>query len=136
MALGGIDALRELHAVLESDVVGEALGVLGPQSVERTRQQSGEEVVVLERQRERRIERPGPIVLRRAPGGARHAVGGGTGDLDHEVAATGELLEVVAGDVGVQLEVLGHGTRGDAGLSGIPGEEVDLPPAWGRRTRW
>ena len=44
-----------------------------------------------------------------------------------EVAAAGELVEVVAGDVGVELELLGHLGRGDAPL-GVVGEEVDLPP--------
>ena len=69
---------------------------------------------------------PAQVALRRATRGARRAVDRGLGDLDHEVAAAGELLEVVAGDVGVELEVLGDLAGGDAGGAGVAGEQVDL----------
>ena len=83
---------------------------------------------MLEGEREGGVERAGEVALRRASGRAGCAVGRGTGDLDHEVAAAGELLEVVAGDIGVELEVLGHRAGGDAGVPGVAGEEVDLAP--------
>ena len=108
VALGGVHARGERRAVLEADLVGERLGLRGPERVERACEQAAEQVVVLERERERRVERTGEVALRRATGGARRAVDRGLGDLDDEVAAAGELLEVVAGDVGVQLELLGH----------------------------
>ena len=103
-----------MRAVLEADLVGERLGLLGPERVERAREQPAEQVVVLERERERGVERAGEVALRRTTGGARGAVVGGLRDLDDEVAAAGELLEVVAGDVGVEVEVLGHLAGGDA----------------------
>ena len=65
----------------------------------------------------------GAVVLRRAPG-ARTL---GTLDRDLEVAAGGELVEVVAGDVGVQAELLGHLRRGDA-VADLAGEQVDAAP--------
>ena len=47
----------------------------------------------------------------------------GRGDLD--VAAAGELVEVVPGHVGVQIELLGHRRCGDAvGLVAEPEEDV------------
>ncbi len=73
------------------------------------------------------VERTGEVALRRPPGRARGAVDGGLGDLDVQVAPTGELLEVVAGDVGVEVEVLGDRAGGDAGRTGVTREQVDLP---------
>ena len=65
----------------------------------------------------------GAVVLRRATGAG--ALGPLDGDL--EVATGGELVEVVAGDVRVQTELLGDLRRGDA-LRAVVGEEVDLAP--------
>ena len=55
--------------------------------------------------------RPTDAVVLRRPAGAG-ALGALDGDL--EVAAGGQLVEVVAGDVGVQTELLGDLRRGDA----------------------
>ncbi len=127
VALGGVHARRELTPVLEAHFVGERLGLLGPERVERAGEQAAEQVVVLEGEREGGVERTGAVALRRTTGGTSAAVVGCTGDLDDEVAAARELLEVVAGDVGVQLEVLGDLGRGDA-VGGVAHEEVDLAP--------
>ena len=114
VALGRVHARRELVAVLEADLVGERLGLLGPERVERAREQPAEQVVVLERERERGVERAGQVALRRTPA-ARALPSSRRGAIStDEVAAAGELLEVVAGDVGVQLEVLGDLAGGDA----------------------
>ena len=85
-----------------------------------------EQIVVLEREGERGIERAGEVALRRTARRARGPVDRRLGDLDEEVAAAGELLEVVAGDVGVEVELLGHRAGGDTGRAGVPREEVDL----------
>ena len=76
MALGGVHARRELTPVLEADLVGERLGLLGPERVERACEQAAEEVVVLEREREGGVERAGEVALRRTAGGAGAAVVG------------------------------------------------------------
>ena len=73
------------------------------------------------------VERTGEVTLRRTTRGAGAAVVGRAGDLDEEVAAAGELLEVVARDVGVEVEVLGDRARGDA-AGRLAHEEVDLTP--------
>ena len=104
VALGRLHARRERGAVLEADLVGERLGLRRAERVERAGEQPAEQVVVLEREREVGVERTGEVALRRTAGGARRAVDRGLADLDDEVAAAGELLEVVAGDVGVELE--------------------------------
>ena len=116
VALGGVHPRGERGAVLEADLVGERLGLLGSERVERAGEQAAEQVVVLEGERERRVERAGEVALRRSAGarGPSPPSPGRLADLDHEVAAAGELLEVVAGDVGVQLEVLGDLAGGDA----------------------
>ena len=67
---------RELAPVLEADRVGERFGLLGPERVERARQQTTEEVVVLEREREGGVERTGEVALRRTTRGAGAAVVG------------------------------------------------------------
>ena len=74
------------------------------------------------------VERAGEVALRRSAGGARGTVDRGLGDLDDEVAATRELLEVVTGDIGVELEALGHRAGGDTRGAGVACEEVDLAP--------
>ena len=56
------------------------------------------------------LRRRWPVALGR-PTGARPAV---AGDGDLEVAAAGQLVEVVAGHVGVQVEALGDLGGGDA----------------------
>ena len=74
---------------------------------------------MLEREREGGVERTGAVALRRAAGRTRAvaARSGRLGELDHEVAAAGELLEVVAGDVGVERELLGDLGGGDAAVA-------------------
>ena len=128
MSFGGVHARREGGAVLEPDLVGERFRLRGPERVERARQEAAEQVVVLERECERGVERTGEVALRRPSGGAHGAVDGRLGDFDHEVAATGELLQVVTGDIRVEFEMLGHRAGGDAGGAGVTCEEIDLAP--------
>ena len=61
-------------------------------------------------QLEGHLRRRHAVALRWAPGAGAVASGG---DLD--VAAAGQLVEVVAGHVGVEREALGHLAGGDAG---------------------
>ena len=108
MAVGRVHARGEGQAVLEADLVGERLGLVGPERVERAGEQPAEQVVVLEREREGGVERTArgsASTAARRRGPRRRSRG--VRDLDDEVAAAGELLEVVAGDVGVQVEALG-----------------------------
>ena len=65
----------ERSAVLVADVVGEAGGLVGPERVERTGEQPGEHVVVLEGQRERGVELDRAVALRRPAGSAHCGVG-------------------------------------------------------------
>ena len=79
-------------------------------------------------QLEGHLGRGDAVALRRPAGAGAVAAGG---DLD--VAAAGQLVEVVAGDVGVERELLGHLGGGDAGVgrpsvAALVDEEVDLPP--------
>ena len=53
-----------------------ASACVGPERVERPRQQPAEQVVVLEGEREGGVERTGEVALRRTAGGARRAVVG------------------------------------------------------------
>ena len=91
---------------------------------------------MLEREREGGVERTGEVALRRTARGAHGGVAGDPPDLDDEVAAAGELLEVVAGDVGVQLEPLGDLAGGDAGGRRRRGRRGRSRGGWGRRRRW
>ena len=83
-----------------------------------------------DRELERHLGRRDPVALRRPAGAARPVRP--VGHLD--VAAAGELVEVVAGHVGVQVEALGHLGGGDPGRRSPVGrrcgvhEEVDLAP--------
>ena len=90
-----------------------ASACVGPERVERAREQAAEQVVVLEREARawRRADRRGSAST---AGRRRGRCRRGPADLDDEVAAAGELLEVVAGDVGVEVEALGHLAGGDA----------------------
>ena len=77
--------------------------------------------------RRRRRVGDGDVALRRAPGPAAAGATAAADDLD--VAAGGELVEVVAGDVGVDADLGGHGRRRDAVVAAVvAGEQVD-PPA-------
>ena len=110
-------------AVLDADLLGHRLGVGRRQAGQRPAEQGEDEVVGLHRHRQRHLLLVGPVVLRRPTGPAALAA------LDGhvEVAAGGQLVEVVAGHVGVEAELLGHLRRRDAPLV-LVGEEVDLPP--------
>ncbi len=126
MALGRVDALGQLLAVLEPDLVGQHLGLSRAEGVEGAGQQPAEQVVVLEGEREGGVERSGEVALRRTAGGADRLVARRPSDLDVEVPATGQLLQVVTGHVGVQREPfrdLGGGGPADARIAH---EQVDL----------
>ena len=75
-------------------------------------EQRDEEVVVADGELEAHLRRRDPVALRRAAGARGRAPGG-----DLEVAAAGQLVEVVAGDVGVEVEPLGHLGGRDAAAS-------------------
>ena len=84
---------------------GSRLGRRGPRParrrarVEGAGEEAGQHVVLAEREGERG-PLGGEVALRGAPGGAGAVLG--VGALDGEVATAGQLLEMVAGDVGVQ----------------------------------
>ena len=116
---------RHRLAVLHPDLLGHRLGVVGRQERQRLAEQRDEQVVVADRHLEGHLGRRDAVALRRPPGPGAAAAGG---DLD--VAAAGQLVEVVPGDVGVQGELLGHLGGRDTGvvlLAALVHEEVDLP---------
>src|SRR6266536_423229 len=96
------------QAVVVPDLLGHGGGFVGVEHLQRPRQQRGEEVVAPGREVQRRVELPGPVPLRRAAGGLV------SGQLDRQVAARGQLLEVMTGDVGMEIEALGNLGGGDA----------------------
>ena len=114
---------REGHgaAVLDADLLGHLLRLVGRQQGQRAPEQGEHDIVGADRYVERHLGRRGSVVLRRP---ARSAV---LASLDDhvEVAAGGELVEVVTGDVRVELEPLGHVGGGDAARV-LVSEQVDL----------
>ena len=115
-------------AVRGADLLGHRLGVVVGQAVERPAEQRQHEVVAAHR--DAGVERrrgDGDVALRRAARPARTACADGRDDLD--VPAGGELVEVVAGDVGMHPDLGGDRRRGDAvGAAVVACEQVD-PPA-------
>ena len=129
VALGGVHARRRASVPYSKpDLVGQRLGLLGPERVERPGEQRAEQVVVLGGEREGGVERAGEVALRRTPGGPGRYRRRTPCHLDDEVAAAGELLEVVAGDVGVELERSATAPAVTPAAPGVAGEEVDVPP--------
>ena len=80
---------------------------------------------------ERDLLADGAVALRRPPGA--RALGSLDGDL--EVAAGGELVEVVAGDVRVEPELVGDLRGGDA-VCRTRGRRGRWRAGSDRRTRW
>ena len=122
VALAGFHACRDATAVLVADLLGDRVRFVDRQPFERTREQRAEQVVAAGREREVRVvgasrgsastAGPAALVARRARRrGSRRR----------------ELLEVVAGDVRVQGELLGDLGGLDAVRVGAD-EEVDVPP--------
>ena len=116
---GRFHARRHRTPVLEPDLLGDAARLVDREPFERTREQRGEQVVAAGRERELRVVGRHAVALRRPARGSM------PGELDVEVPAARELLEVVAGDVGVQGEALGDLGRGHA-VGRAPHEEVDV----------
>ena len=123
---GEVDAgepLRHRPPVFLADLLGHGLGAFARQQRQRLAQQRQHEVVAAYLHGAVEIDlgiRWHPVVL------ARPARPGALGPLDDdlEVPAGGELVEVVAGDVGVHAEPLGH-LRGGRTVLGVAGEQVD-----------
>ena len=90
---------------------------------ERPAEQRDEHVVVAHGELERGRLLGHAVVLGRSAGAGPPAAADG----HLEVAAGGQLVEVVAGDVGVQVELAGDLGRGDA-VGVLTGEQVDLAP--------
>ena len=111
-------------AVLDADLFGHGLGLVRRQHGEGPAEQGDEDVVVADREVELHGLAVGAVPLRRAAGtgGARAAADG-----DLQVPAGGQLVQVVAGHVGVEVEPLGDLARRQA-LGVLVGEEVDLAP--------
>ena len=87
-----------------ADLLGHALGLGRRQQGQRPAEQREHDVVGLHRHLEGDLLGVGPVALRRAA----RALALRALDGDLEVAAGGELVEVVAGHVGVEAEALGH----------------------------
>ena len=124
MPFGRCDASREAAAVVEANFFGERLGFGDRQLLEGAGEQRSEQVVAPRRKIQRVIELGHAVLLRRTSGRARAV---GATDRHYEVSTRGQLLEVVARHVGVELEPLGDLTRGDA-LGGVANQQVDVSP--------
>src|SRR5205807_10613811 len=95
---------RQAAAVLEADVFCHGCRFVGGHELEGAPEESDEEVVTPRRELETHLFGGDPVALRRATyAGSLLAL-----DVHVEIAAGGELVEVVTGDVRVQFEVLGH----------------------------
>ena len=116
-------ALGHGAAVLDADLLGQGLGLVGGQGLESAVPSSVDEhVVVADGDLEVHLVRGRPVALGRPSGAAAvRAL-----DADLEVAAGGQLVEVVAGHVGVQVEALGHLGGGHA-VGALVDVEEDLP---------
>ena len=88
--------------VLLTDLFGHRLGLLARQQRQGLAEQRQHEIVAAHRHVDRHVG-DRPVALRRSAGTCAL----GTLDSDLEVAAGGEPIEVVAGDVGVEAELLG-----------------------------
>ena len=114
-------------AVRGADLLGHRLRLGAGQAVERPAEQGEHEVVAAHRDAGvEGVGGDGDVALRGPTGAPLAAAGAAADDLD--VAAGGELVEVVAGDVRVHADLGGDRRRGDALRSGVvAGEEVDAP---------
>ena len=108
-------------AVLDADLLGHRLRLVARQLRERLAEQRDEQVVVPTGNSSAMSVVGHAIALRRATDTA--ALGALDGDLD--VAAGGELVEVVASDVRVELEALGD-LAAVTPSSVLVGEQVDV----------
>ena len=107
-----------------------ASACVGGQRRQRLAEEGDEQVVVADRQLERHLGRGRPGSASTAGRRPRRRAAGG----DLEVATAGELVEVVAGDVGVEVEALGHLGGGDARRRRCArGRRGRSPAGWGRR---
>jgi len=106
-------------AVLRADLVGDPLGLSRVDDGQKAAQQREEKVVADRRHRGGGVGPAGEVALRRAPDPSVAAV-----DVNVEVSACCKLVEVVAGDVWVEGETLGHLGRGDA--MALSCEQIDL----------
>lgn len=115
--VGFAHVLGEAPAVFEADLVGEHAGSLGAESIEGAGEETREEVVSTGTQRERLV-----VIRREVPlrGSTRRF---DPGERDDQIAPGGELLEMMTGDVRVQVEVFGDLAGSDAGAGA--GVEVD-----------
>ena len=116
-------------AVLLTDLLGHRLGLIAGQQRQGLAEQRQHEIVAAHRHVDRHVGHRS-IALRRAAGAGTL----GTLDGDLEVAAGGEPVEVMTGDVGVQAELLGDLRGGDAVRA--RGRTGRCRDGWGRRTRW
>ena len=117
--IGAREAGGHCLPVLLTDLFGHRLGLLAGQQRQRLAEQRQHEIVAAHRHVDRHIGHRA-VALRRAAGAGTL----GTLDGNLEVAAGGEPVEMMAGDVGVQAELLGHLRRGDA-LVVLACEQVD-----------
>jgi hypothetical protein len=104
----GRHASGDGEPVVVADRLRHGGGLVGVEHLERACQQRGEEVVAPGREVQRCVELAGAIALRRP---ARSLV---ASELDGQIPAGGQLLEMVAGDVGMEVEPLGDLGGGDA----------------------
>ena len=105
------------------DLLGHGLGLGGGHQGEGAAEQGDEQVAALDRQLEARRLTRHPVAL----GGTAGPGGFAAGDEHLDVATGRQLVQVMAGHVGVQGELLGH-VAGRHALFVLPGEEVDPPP--------
>ena len=129
-ALARRHVVGEREAVLVAHLLGHRLGLLGRHERERPAEQDDEQVVAAGRELELHLLVAGAVALRRPARAGVHLL-----DAHLQVPAGGQLVEVVAGHVGMQGEPLGHLGGRDA-LVAPHGRRGRCRGGWGRRTRW
>ena len=115
-----LQRLRHGRAVLQPHLFGHRLGDVGRQHLQRPPEQGDEDVVLANINFEVHLLVGGRVALRGAADPAA-----GLGDLDDQVPTGSEFVEVVSGDVGVEVEVFCRLRRRYAVVAGV-GEQEDV----------
>ena len=120
LPLAGRHLGGERGAVLLADRLRHALGLLGGQERERPSEQQDEQVVAPSRELEGHVLGRSPVAL----GGTARPTGARSLDVHLQVPPGGQLVEVMTGHVGMEVEMRGH-LPGRHALA-LSGEQVDV----------
>ncbi|MFT7648095.1 MAG: hypothetical protein ACI8Y4_002845 [Candidatus Poriferisodalaceae bacterium] len=114
----------QVESVLDADLFGEGSSLISGQPGEGPSEKGSEKIVVTYRELHVDVSAGGLVPLRRATSSGRAPV-----DFDSQMPRSSEFVEVVTGDVGVEVDGLGN-LRGSHPRLGFAYTEVDVASRW------